>query len=221
MAMTYTQLVTAVQNTCENTFATTDMNTFIQQAEQRIYNTVQLPVARNVAVFPFSIGLSLMTVPPDFLAVFSFAVINADGSYSYMLNKDQNFIREAYPNPSVTGTPKHYAITNPDYTPGPTSGDLNFLFGPTPSAALNTELQYFAYPPSIVTANTSWLGDNFESVLLNGTLVEAIRFMKGEPDMVKMYQDMYLQSIALLKNLTDGKDRSDTYRSGQVRVQVS
>jgi hypothetical protein len=215
MALTYTQLVTAVQNICENTFATVDMNLFIQQAEQRIYNTVQLPVARKVVSTPLTINSPVADAPADFLAVFSFAVVAADGSYSYLLNKDQNFIREAYPSPTVTGTPKHYALTNP------TGSVLRFIFGPTPSAALATELQYFAYPPSIVTANTSWLGDNFESVLLNGTLVEAIRFMKGEPDMVQMYQDMYLQSIALLKNLTDGKERSDTYRSGQTRAQVS
>jgi hypothetical protein len=135
-----------------------------------------------------------------------------------LLNKDVNFIRQAYPNPATTGKPKHYAIF------GPRSDDVNelsFIIGPTPDAAYNAELHYFYYPESIVTAGETWLGENFDSALLNGALVEAIRYMKGEPDMVKFYQEMYLQSIALLKNLGDGKQRMDAYRDGQVRIQVN
>jgi hypothetical protein len=148
------------------------------------------------------------------------AVVDGSGNYEYLLNKDVNFIRQAYPNPAPAnnGLPKYYAIF------GPTSNDtteLSFILGPTPDEAYAVELHFYYYPESIVTAGTTWLGDNFDSALLNGTMVEAIRFMKGEQDMVKLYQDMYLQSIALLKNLGDGKQRMDAYRDGQVKVQVS
>jgi hypothetical protein len=151
--------------------------------------------------------------------VYSLAVYPvAGGAYEFLLNKDVNFIRQAYPNPATTGKPKHYAIF------GPRSDDVNelsFIVGPTPDVAYNAELHYYYYPESIVTAGDTWLGENFDSALLNGALVEAIRYMKGEPDMVKFYQDMYLQSIALLKNLGDGKQRGDAYRDGQVRIQVN
>ena len=157
--------------------------------------------------------------PADFLSVYSLAIYPAaGGAYEFLLDKDVNFIRQAYPNPATTGKPKHYAIF------GPQSGDVNeltFILGPTPNAAYNTELQYYYYPESIVTAGDTWLGENFDSALLNGALVEAIRFMKGDADMVKLYQDMYVQAIALLKNLGDGKQRTDAYRSGQTRVRVS
>jgi hypothetical protein len=221
MAMTYSELVTAVQDICENTFATVDMNMFIQQAEQRIYNTVQVPVARKRVAITALGGDPIIYPPTDFLSVVSLAHIGSGGAYSFLLNKDQTFIREAYPYPIDGGIPKHYAIMDPDDVPGPNFGLVRFFLGPNPSDVMSMELVYFAYPESIVTATTTWLGDHFDSALLNGTLVEAIRFMKGEPDMVKLYQDMYLQSIALLKNLTDGKERSDAYRSGQPRVQVS
>jgi hypothetical protein len=160
-----------------------------------------------------------LQAPDDFLSVYSLAVYPvAGGAYEYLLNKDVNFIRQAYPNPATTGKPKHYAIF------GPRSDDVNelsFIIGPTPNTAYNAELHYFYYPESIVTAGETWLGENFDSALLNGALVEAIRYMKGEPDMVKLYQEMYLQSIALLKNLGDGKQRMDAYRDGQVRIQVN
>jgi hypothetical protein len=197
------------------------MDTFIQQAEQRIYNTVQLPNLRKTSTTALTASSPYFNAPTDLLSVYSFAVVNADGSYTYLLNKDQNFIREAYPTPSVTGTPKHYAFDAPTVAGTPNTTTLRFILGPTPAAALVTDLQYFYYPESIVTAGQTWLGDHFDSALLNGTLVEAIRFMKGEADMVKLYQDMYLQSITLLKNLGDGKDRMDAYRDGQVRAQVS
>lgn len=127
-------------------------------------------------------------------------------------------MREAYPNPATTGKPKHYAIF------GPQSNDVNeltFMVGPTPDASYGAELHYYYYPESIVTAGQTWLGDNFDSALLYGTMCEAITYIKGEADMVKLYNDRYVQAIALLKNLGDGKQRGDAYRDGQVRVQVS
>ncbi len=216
--MNYTELVTAVEDYCENTFATADMNTMIKQAEQRIYNTVQIANLRKNVTGTLTQNNKYLAAPDDFLSVYSIAVVNQAGEYSFLLNKDVNFIREAYPSPTSVGLPKHYALF------GPSSSDvkeLTFIVGPTPSANYTVELHYYYYPESIVTATNTWLGDNFDSVLFNGVMVEAIRYMKGEPDMVKLYQDMYAQSIALLKNLGDGKQRMDAYRDGQVRVQVN
>lgn len=216
--MNYVQLCAAIEDYTENTFTADELATFVKQAEQRIYNTVQLPNLRKNVTGTTTSGNKYLACPTDFLAVYSLAVISPDGSYEFLLNKDVNFIRQAYPTPADTGTPAHYAIF------GPLSSNVNelvFLLGPTPNAAYSMELHYFYYPESIVTANTTWLGDNFDSALLNASLLEAITFMKGEPDMVKLYQDRYVQSIALLKNLGDGKDRQDAYRSGQVRIQVS
>lgn len=222
--MTYNELVTAVQDYCENTFPTVDMNTFIKQAEQRIYNTVQIANLRRNVTGALSSGNKYLSCPGDFLSTYSLAVIDNSGDYQFLLNKDVNFIREAYPNASSSGLPKHYAIFGPTTTgtPSPvTTTELSFILGPTPSSNFAVELHYYYYPESIVTAGTTWLGDNFDSALLNGTMVEAIRFMKGEADLVKLYQDTYIQSIGLLKNLGDGKQRTDAYRDGQVKVQVS
>jgi hypothetical protein len=215
--MNYTELRTAVQDYCENTFTDTDFATMTKLAEQKIYNSVQLPLSRKTVTSALTIGSVYLATPTDFLSAFSLAVVDSTGAYSYLLDKDVNFIREAYPNPSTTGTPKHYAIFGPD------SGaplELTFIVGPTPSAALATELNYFAYPTSIVTNSTSWIGDNFDSVLFNAIMVEAIRFMKGEPDLVIMYDEAYKQSLILFKNLVDGKMRQDTYRNGQARNEV-
>jgi len=194
------------------------MNTFIRQAEQRIYNTVQLASLRKNMTGTLSANNKYLSCPGDFLSAYSLAVVDGSGNYEYLLNKDVNFIRQAYPNPTSTGLPKYYAIFGPATTD---ATELSFILGPTPDEAYAVELHFYYYPESIVTAGTTWLGDNFDSALLNGTMVEAIRFMKGEQDMVKLYQDMYLQSIALLKNLGDGKQRMDAYRDGQVKVQVS
>jgi hypothetical protein len=217
--MTYTELVTFVTDYCENTFPTADMDTFIRQAEQRIYNTVQIANLRKNVTGMLSSGNKYLSCPNDFLSVYSLAIYPiGGGEYLYLLDKDVNFIREAYPNPSTTGKPKHYAIF------GPQSANVNelaLIVGPTPDAAYGAELHYYYYPESIVTAGTTWLGDNFDSALLYGTMCEAITYMKGETDMVKLYQDRYVQAIALLKNLGDGKQRADAYRDGQVRVQVS
>jgi hypothetical protein len=216
--MTYDELVIAVSDYCENTFPTVDMNIMIKQAEQRIYNTVQISNLRKNVTGTLTSGNKYLSAPDDFLSTYSLAIYpSGGGDYIYLLNKDVNFIRDAYPNPADTGKPKHYAIF------GPQSADvkeLTFILGPTPDVAYKAELHYYYYPESIVTANQTWLGDNFDSALLNGTMVEAIRYMKGEPDLVKFYNEMYLQSIALLKNLGDGKQRMDAYRDGQVRTQV-
>ena len=217
--MTYTELVTFVSDYCENTFPTDDMNTFIKQAEQRIYNTVQLANLRKNVTGTITSGNQYLSCPDDFLSVYSLALFPVGGGeYLYLLNKDVNFMREAYPNPTTTGKPKHYAIFGPQSS---NVDELSFIVGPTPATTYSAELHYFYMPESIVTAGQTWLGDNFDSALLYGTMCEAVTYMKGEPDMVKLYQDRYVQSIALLKNMGDGKMRGDAYRDGQVRVQVS
>ena len=307
--MTYDELVTAVQDYCENTFPTVDMNVMIRQAEQRIYNTVQLASLRKNMVGQLSNGNQYLSAPNDFLSTYSLAVIKANGDYVYLINKDVNYIREAYPASSSTGIPKHYAIFGPVYGQ---ETELSFILGPTPNASLlstpnNVELHFYYYPESIVqaalktfgaitagssytngtytnvaltggsgttaTANIvvsggavtsvtinnpgckyvvgnslsaavadiggtgsgfsvlvsevsnaagiTWLGDNFDSALFNGTMMEAITYIKGEKDMVDLYQNRYIQAIASLKNLGDGKQRMDAYRDGQVRNPVS
>tara|TARA_R100001440_G_scaffold15864_1_gene26909 strand:+ start:661 stop:1293 length:633 start_codon:yes stop_codon:yes gene_type:complete len=204
--MTYSQLTANIQDVCETTFTSDQLALFVQQTEQFIYNTVQLPSLRKNVSGTITSGNKYLTVPSDYLYTYSLAVVNTDGSFDFLLNKDVNFIREAYPTPASTGTPKHYANFN----------DETFILGPTPNASLTVELHYGYYPESIVTASTlPWLGENFDSALLNGSLVEAIRFTKGEPDMVALYQQMFGQSMVLLKALGDGKLRGDTYREGQ------
>jgi hypothetical protein len=215
--MNYTELKTAVEDATENTFSATDFATLTQLAEQRIYNSVQLPALRKNVTGTLTSGNQYLSAPTDFLSVFSIAVIDALGNYEYLLNKDVNFIRSAFPNPSTTGTPKYYALFGPDSS---NLTELTFILGPTPSAGLTAELHYFYYPVSIVTAGTSWLGDNFDSVLFNAVMLEAARFMKQEPDIMQMMDKEYVQSLTLLKNLGDGKNRQDAYRSGQVRTQV-
>ena len=217
--MNYAELKINIADICENEFTEEQYAMFTQQAEQKIYNTVQLANLRKNVTGTLTANNKYLAAPDDFLSVYSLAIYpTAGGNYEYLLDKDVNFIRQAYPNPTTTGKPKHYAIF------GPQSNDVNeltFILGPTPDATYSAELHYYYYPESIVTAGVTWLGENFDSALLNGALVEAIRFMKGEADMVKLYQDMYMQAIALLKNLGDGKQRTDTYRDGQTRVKVS
>lgn len=306
--MNYSELVTAVQDYCENTFPTVDMNAMIRIAEQNIYNTVQLASLRKNMTGTLSSGNQYLSAPNDFLSVYSLAVIKANGEYLYLLNKDVNFIREAYPNPgtvsvSARGLPKHYAIFGPQYS---NQNELSFILGPTPDQAYDVELHFYYLPESIVQSSiiltnissggsgytngayfnvpltggsgnsatadiiisggavtsvtlvnkgcfyainnqlsvdsssvggtgsgfvltvtnvsnptgTTWLGDNFETALFNGTMMEAIRYMKGDPDLVQLYQQQYTQAMALLKNLGDGKQRMDAYRDGQVRNPV-
>ena len=217
--MNYTELKINIADICENEFTEEQYAMFTQQAEQKIYSTVQLANLRKNVTGTLTANNKYLAAPNDFLSVYSLAIYpTAGGAYEFLLDKDVNFIRQAYPNPATTGKPKHYVIF------GPQSNDVNeltFILGPTPDATYNAELHYYYYPESIVTAGETWLGENFDSALLNGALVEAIRFMKGEPDMIKVYNDMYVQAIALLKNLGDGKQRMDAYRDGQVRIKVS
>jgi hypothetical protein len=206
----YAELTANIAQICENTFTNDQFAMFTRQAEQKIYSSVDLPVQRFNVTAALTSGNKYLTTPLNFLYVYSLAVV-ASNEYFYLLNKDVNFIREAYPNPSTTGRPQHYAIF-----------DVNtFILGPTPNSNYAVELHYSAYPESIVTAGTTYLGDEFDSALLNGALIEAIRFMKGEPDIIANYEKLYLQSITLLKNLSDGKLRQDMYRSGQPRTKVS
>ena len=203
--MNYTELKTNVQDICENTFTDDQLAMFTEQAEQKIYNAVQIPALRKNVTGTVTGSNTNFNVPTDFLYPYSWSVVDGDGNYNYLLSKDVNFIREAYPATTPTGLPKHYAVFD----------DTTFILGPTPDSSYVTELHYGYYPESIVTAGTSWLGTEFDSALLNGTLVEAIRFMKGEPDLVALYDKMYVTSMSLLKVLGDGKLRSDAYRSGQ------
>jgi hypothetical protein len=216
--MNYAALCANIQSITENTFTADQLAMFTQQAEQKIYNTVQIANLRKNVTGATTSSNKYLSCPLDFLSVYSMAVVNATGEYTYLLNKDVNFIREAYPTPTSTGLPKYYAIFGPNSTD---INELSFMLGPTPDATYTVELHYFYYPPSIVTAGTSWLGDNFDSALLNGALVEAIRFMKGEPDIIANYEKLYLLSVQLLKQLGDGKQRQDAYRSGQYRQPVS
>jgi len=214
----YAQLVTAVSDYTENTFPTADMNTFIEQAEQRIYNTIQFPSLRKNVTGQTSPTNKYLFCPSDFLASYSLAVIEPSGNYSYLLNKDVNFIREAYPNPADTALPRYYALFGPQSS---NAAELTFILGPTPDAVYTMELHYFFYPESIVTANTTWLGDNFDTVLLYGTLVEAYTFLKGEQDMMALYDGKYKEALGLAKRLGDGLERQDAYRSGQYRQKVT
>ena len=214
--MNYTELKTAVEDTTENTFSATDFANLTRLSEQRIYNSVQLPALRKNVTGTLTQGTPYLSAPTDFLSVFSLAVISG-GEYSFLLNKDVNFIRESFPSASTQGVPKYYALFGPDSA---NPDELTFILGPTPSAALTAELHYFYYPVSIVTAGTSWLGDNFDSVLFNAVMVEASRFMKQEQDIIAMMDKEYAQSLTLLKNLGDGKNRMDAYRNGQVRTKV-
>ena len=211
--MNYTELCVNIQDICENEFSPTELAMFTEQAEQKIYNTVQIPALRKNVTGTMSVGNQYLQIPSDFLYCYSLAVIDETGEYHYLLNKDVNFIREAYPvnNLASRGRPRHYANFD----------DAAFILGPTPNLAYGAELHYGYYPESIVTAGTTWLGNEFDSALLNGALVEAIRFMKGEQDMVALYERLYVQAIGLLKQLGDGKLRQDAYRDGQVRIPVS
>jgi hypothetical protein len=214
----YAELVAAISDYTENTFPTVDMNTFIKQAEQRIYNTVQFPSLRRNVTGVTAPANKYLACPDDFLSSYSLAVIDAAGSYTYLLNKDVNFIREAYPQPTDTALPKYYALF------GPRSSNINeltFILGPTPDAVYTMELHYFFYPPSIVTAGNSWLGDNFDTVLLYGTLVEAYTYMKGEQDMMVLYDGKYKEALGLAKRLGDGLERGDAYRDGQAKIKVT
>jgi hypothetical protein len=301
--MNYGELQANIQDIVENEFPAATVAMFVRQAEQRIYNFIQFPSLRKNVTGNLTANNKYLAAPGDFLSVYSIAVIKTNGEYVYLLNKDVNFIREAYPNPITTGLPKHYAIFGPAYSD---QNELSFIVGPTPNLAYGVELHYYYYPTSIVqgaiatlstisggsaytngtyynvalnggsgsgatarivisgnavtgvtitnpgvfyavgdvlTVNAadvggsgvgfsvpvlslsnatgmSWLGDNFDSVLLNASLVEAARFIKAEPDTIANYDKMFSDSALLAKQLGDGKQRMDAYRDGQVRIPV-
>jgi hypothetical protein len=220
--MNYTQLTAAICDYTQNFDQDfiDNIPVFVTQAEQRIYNTVQFPSLRKNVTGVTSANNKYLSAPNDFLAVYSLAVIDALGAYEYLLNKDVNFIRQAYPTPTSTGFPKYYALFGPSYS---NATELSFILGPTPDATYTVEMHYFFYPESISVAvsGQTWLGDNFDSVLLYGSLVEAITFMKGEADMVQLYNTKYTEALALAKRLGDGMERQDAYRSGQYRQAVT
>ena len=243
--MNYGQLFETIKGYVENDFPSTQftdsaggtgtytskeqIDTFIQQAEQRIFNSVQFPSLRKnvtalTSAFPADPRAMYLNAPGDFLASYSIAVIDNSGNYEYLLNKDVNYLRAAYPNPSTTGIPKYYALFGPATTntnPPVITNELTFFLAPTPDAAYTVEMHYFFYPESIVTASTTWLGDNFDSALLYGALVEAYTYMKGEADIMAAYNKRYEEAMILLKRLGDGMERRDAYRSGQVRMTVN
>jgi len=212
MAMTYSELVAAINSYSENSFDTTDINTFIEQAEQRIFNTVQLPDLRRNQVGNTTSGNKYLTTPSDWLSTYSLAVVDSNNEYTYLINKDVNFIRESFPDTDSAfyGKPEYYAIFD----------DNTFILGPTPDDNYTVELHYFYYPTSIVTAGTSWLGDNFDTALFYGSLLEAATYLKAEPDVIANYTQRYTEALSMLKQLGDGKDRRDAYRSGQARYEV-
>lgn len=219
--MNYTALKQAIQDYCSNTESSfvTNIPVFVQQAEERIYNQIQFPSLRKNVTGNTTASNKYLACPTDFLAPYSIAVIDASGSYTYLLNKDVNYIREAYPTSTDTGLPQHYALFGPRSTD---PNELTFILGPTPDAVYSVELHYFYYPESITTSasGTSWLGDNLDSVLLYGSLVEAYTYMKGEADMLALYEGKYKEAVSLAKRLGDGLERRDAYRSGQARVDV-
>ena len=229
--MNYTELSSAIQGYAENEFPTTagsftsadQIATFVEQAEQRIYNTIQFPLLRKNVTGITTANNKYLSAPGDFLAVYSFAVIDATGAYEFMLNKDVNFIRAAFPSPTDTAAPQYYALFGPtttSATPPVITAEISFILGPTPDAAYDVELHYYYYPESIVTASTTWLGDNFDSVLLYGSLMEAFTFMRADADTIANYQKRYDDALALAKRLGDGMERTDAYRSGQARYPV-
>ena len=238
--MTYNELFIAVKNYLQNDFPTntwTDVagtgttssdgtdqiNLFITQAEERIYNTVQIPALRKNVTGVTTDGNKYLSCPSDFLSVFSMAVIDGTGNYEYLLNKDVNFIRAAYPNPTTEGLPKYYALFGPTVVSSVITDELSFILGPTPDAAYNVELHYYYYPESITVAadGRTWLGDSYSPVLLYSTLVEAYTFLKGEQDMIAQYEKKYQEALGQLNRLGTGLERGDAYRDGQAKIKVN
>jgi hypothetical protein len=237
--VTYNELFIAVKNYLQNDFptntwtdvagtgvttssGTNQINFFITQAEERVYNTVQIPALRKNVTGTTTDGNKYLSCPTDFLSVFSMAVIDGDGNYEYLLNKDVNFIRAAYPNPNTEGLPKYYALFGPTVVSSTITDELSFILGPTPDAAYNVELHYYYYPESITVAadGRTWLGDSYSPVLLYGTLVEAYTFLKGEQDMIAQYEKKYQEAMGQLNRLGSGLERGDAYRDGQYKLKV-
>jgi hypothetical protein len=221
--VTYVELLAEIQNYTQNyesQFVAT-IPTFVTQAEERIYNSVQIPaLRRNVTGVTFG-GNKYLSCPSDFLSSFSLAVIDGDGNYEYLLNKDVNFMRASYPNPNIQGLPKYYALFGPTVVGETVTTELSFILAPTPDDAYDVELHYYYYPQSITTAGNSWLGDNYSPVLLYGSLVEAYTYMKGEADIMSFYQKKYEEALAQLNRLGTGLERGDAYRDGQAKIKVN
>jgi hypothetical protein len=212
--MNYTQLVDLVKQYTQNeeTSFVANIPVFVQLAEERIYNAVFIPAIRKNQIGTLTPSNKYLTVPADWLANFSLSVIEpVTNAQTFLMDKDVNFIRDCYPDPDDTGVPKYYAIFD----------DSTFILGPTPDSNYQVELHYYYYPESIVTAGTSWLGTNFETVLLYGAVREAYIYMKGEQDMMVYYEQKYQESLGLLKLLGEGKDRRDAFRSGLNRIPVT
>ena len=220
--MTYNELVTAITAYTQNyeTDFVANITTFVKQTETRVYNTVQIPALRKNVTGVTTNGNKYLSCPADFLSVFSMAVIDA-GNYEYLLNKDVNFMRAAYPSAGTTGLPKYYALFGPTVANNIITDELSFILAPTPDAAYSVELHYYYYPETIVTANRTWLGDNYDPVLLYGSLVEAYIFMKGEEDMMAYYDKKFQEALAQLNRLGTGLERGDAYRDGQAKIKVS
>lgn len=227
--MTYTELVAAIQSYTENYEQefVSYIPTFIRQTETRVYNTVQIPALRRNQTGTLTADNKYLSAPGDFLSVYSMAVIQNYGlsneTYTYLLDKDVNYIREAYPTPDDTGLPAYYAIFGPSVSSNVVSDELTFILGPTPDSNYKVELHYYYYPESITTAadGRTWLGDNFDPVLLYGSLREAYLYMKGEQDLIANVEAKYAEAMGQLKRLGDGLERQDAYRSGQTRVRVT
>jgi hypothetical protein len=222
--VTYTELTAAIINYTQNSESTFVANIplFVKQAEERIYNSVQIPALRKNVTGTTSNNNKYLSCPNDFLSVFSISALDqVTGEFEFLLNKDVNFIRAAYPNPNETGFPKYYALYGPTVVDGIITNELSFIIGPTPSGGYSLELNYYYYPESITTAQTSWLGDSYDPVLLYGSLREAYLFMKGEQDLITYYEKMYQDAIAQLNRLGTGLERTDAYRSGQAIIKVN
>ena len=220
--MTYNELVAEIQSYTQNyeTDFVANIPTFVKQTETRVYNSVQIPALRKNVTGVTTNGNKYLSCPSDFLSVFSMAVIDG-GNYEYLLNKDVNFMRASYPSASDTGLPKYYALFGPTVANNIITDELSFILAPTPNAAYSVELHYYYYPETIVTANRTWLGDNYDPVLLYGSLVEAYVFMKGEQDMMTYYEKKYQDALAQLNRLGTGLERGDAYRDGQAKIKVN
>ena len=220
--MNYAELVDAIQGYTENTFTDSQLATFVQQAEQRVFNTVQFPSLRKNMTGTTTLNNKYLSTPSDFLAPYSLAVIDGSGNYEYLLNKDVNYIRAAYPNPSSTGLPQYYALFGPTVVTSVITDELSFILGPTPDAGYTIELHYNYYPESITVAadGRTWLGDNYSPVLLYGTMLEAYIFLKGEADMMGAYDKKYQEALSQLNRLGTGLERGDAYRDGQAKIKV-
>lgn len=238
--MTYNELFLTIKNYLQNDFpsntwtdvagtgtttssGTSQINVFIQQAEERVYNTVQIPALRKNVTGLAQQNNQYLTCPNDFLSVFSMAVVDASGNYEYLLNKDVNYIREVYPNPTSQGRPKYYALFGPEVINQTPTNELSFILGPTPNAIYTIELHYYYYPQSIVdSANgRTWLSDNYSPVLLYGSMVEGYIYLKGDPDMMAVYERKYQEALAQLNRLGTGLERGDAYRDGQAKIKVN